>query len=653
MSSIKYRPEIDGLRALAVIPVILFHFGVKGIGGGFVGVDVFFVISGYLISLIILKEHDQGTFTLRNFWLRRARRILPALSSVILASMIAGYFILFSFDWKALAEQGLSVFALIANFKMWKLASDYWAASAHETPLLHTWSLAVEEQFYLFYPLLLVTILKFARKHAFKLILAITVASFVCGVILTRRESGAAFYLLPSRAWELAAGCLLAILTYARPARFSHMRHAPEFSCIGILLISLSYLYISEERGFPGYQALFPVLGTLMILAFTSEKCLPGRALASPPVCYVGRISYSLYLWHWPVIVFANILRKQSEMHITHFMTVVVILALSIASYHWIEKPARFSKKWAIPVFALTLGGIAAAAGMYLARPNLDFSVYEPVVWKGNLYNVNPGKPASPGEPSGRMKGIVTPWPEAYEPRAFAEKGIFKAYHGPSPEVVVFGDSHALMWSSTIDSICKELEYSVSFFSADATQPFISDPPQKTATFYFNAEEKFLFDTARLRVLKEHKPKVVILSCRFYRNTEKFDELLTIIHRSGARCLIIEQPPLLPFGDKNALAYAAELAGKRGNPDLPIHLPLGDLKIWRRGRPVIETWAKTRPGVRVVEIADLYLADPKHVCLMENRRIQYIDDDHLSDYGASKAKSRLLEAIRDSVQPPK
>jgi peptidoglycan/LPS O-acetylase OafA/YrhL len=663
MNTIKYRPEVDGLRALAVIPVILFHLGFKWIQGGFVGVDVFFVISGYLISLIILREQEQGNFTFRAFWIRRARRIIPALASVILASMVAGFFILFRFDWKALGEQGLSVFALVANFKMWKSASNYWAPAAHETPLLHTWSLAVEEQFYLFYPLLLVTILKFAKQHTFKLILGGTILSFSLCLAVTWRYPAAAFYLLPTRAWELAAGCLLAISTHNRSAGFSKTRVAPIFAVIGAGIIILSFLCISEDRGFPGYQALFPVAGTLMVIAFASQKCLAGRILASSPVSYLGKISYSLYLWHWPVIVYAHIFKQQSHSVIPLYWVVGITLALSIISYHFIEKTTRFSKNWVIPVSILTLSSIAAAAGMYGWRIHYDLSSFAPVVWNGRLYDVTPSQKPWEGFMKDRMTGIIAPLRAETRSRAFAENGIFKPYggsKGTKPEIVVFGDSHALMWSSTIDTVCKELGRSVSFFAADGTSPDISVPPQKIATLFFTDEEKFLFDSARLRTLTEQKPKLVILAAKYSvswtpniggqlsdtKNGTDFENLVELITRSGAKCLIIEQPPIMPFGDRNAMIQCAEVLRKSGSINGPINLPLGEQEDWWRGRSIIDAVAKKYPASSVLNIADLYLSmTVKHARLLENRNVLYIDDDHLSEYGAMKAKDRIKTKI--------
>ena len=647
MSIIKYRPEIDGLRALAVIPVVLFHLGCSWIKGGFAGVDVFFVISGYLISLIILREQQQGTFSFKAFWTRRARRILPALSSMVLACMIAGFFISLRFDWKALGGQGLSVFALIANFNMWKLAGNYWAPAAHETPLLHTWSLAVEEQFYLFYPLLLISLLKFAKKYVFRIILAGTILSFVLGMIVTQWKPAAAFYLLPPRAWELAAGCLLAISSHNRASVFSKGPLASILSLGGVILIAFSYLLITEERGFPGYQALFPVLGAIMVIAFTSAHHLTGRILASPPVCYLGKISYSLYLWHWPVIVYARIIKQQYQTTVPIGWIVVLSLGLSVMSYHFIEKTTRFSKNWAIPTTIITISSIGLCTGMYAWPIHYDFSGFAPVKWSGRLYDVTPLIKPWDGFMKERMTGIIAPMREPLRSQAFSELGIVKNYGSPDPEIVVFGDSHALMWSSTIDEICQELGRNVSFFAADGTSPDISVPAQRAATNFFSADEKFLLDSARLRILTDTKPKLVILAARYSgaKSGVGIENLLSLITQSGAKCIIIEQPPMLPFGDKNALAYCAELTRKSSVPLDSISMPLGEPENWTHGKLLVDTAAKKFPAARVLNIADLYLNSSQQVVLMDRKNVCYIDDDHLSDFGAMKAKVRIKAAM--------
>lgn len=216
MSSIKYRPEIDGLRALAVIPVIIFHLNNDLLSGGFVGVDIFFVISGYLITSIILNEYEQGIFSFTNFWLRRIMRILPVLITVVLISLMAGIIVLYSPDINNLGNQSLAALLSYSNISHWLLAGDYWGFEAENSPLLHTWSLSVEEQFYLFFPLLLILTLKYLYKWTIFIFFILSCFSLLLFLIGTQVSPSATFYLLPTRAWELGMGALVAIFLFKK-----------------------------------------------------------------------------------------------------------------------------------------------------------------------------------------------------------------------------------------------------------------------------------------------------------------------------------------------------------------------------------------------------------------------------------------------------
>jgi peptidoglycan/LPS O-acetylase OafA/YrhL len=336
---VNYRPEIDGLRAVAVIPVVLFHLCPTLVPGGFVGVDVFFVISGFLITSIILRETEAGTFTLRNFWMRRIRRLFPALAMLLLVVMGSGLFLLYEDEWRALGEQVMAVLILWANVFLREETGDYWGSAGESMALLHTWSLAVEEQFYLLFPLVMLGLLKLGKKWILPALLIGTLSSFGFGLWRLGSDPSAAFYLLPSRAWELFVGALLATWIWRRKTDLKSSWLAE----LGLITVLVSYWFIQGGADFPGWKALLPVLGTALVLAFgNSEKSVAGRMLSVSPLVFLGKISYSLYLWHWPIIVFW---RFQTQEDVSELRYALPIAGLSVVaavlSYYFIERPFR------------------------------------------------------------------------------------------------------------------------------------------------------------------------------------------------------------------------------------------------------------------------------------------------------------------------
>jgi peptidoglycan/LPS O-acetylase OafA/YrhL len=299
-----YRPDIDGLRCIAVLLVLVFHFQLFGSGkAGFIGVDIFFVISGFLISSLIWRGLDAGTFSLGTFYLRRFRRLAPALAVVQLMVLGVAYFRLLPNEVSSVVQQSVFTQAYLINFYLWKSVS-YFGLQAANVPLLHCWSLAVEEQFYLTYPLLLVVVHRYARRYFVWILGAVTLVSFALNVGFVTSRPWATFYLLPTRAWEL---CFGALLPWVQPwfASRRGWRHAA--GLIGTVAVFLGIVLYSEHRPFPGFFALIPVVGAMaLLLAGEGEGAWTSAILKWSPLVYVGRISYSLYLVHWPIWVFTR-----------------------------------------------------------------------------------------------------------------------------------------------------------------------------------------------------------------------------------------------------------------------------------------------------------------------------------------------------------
>ncbi|MAZ08562.1 MULTISPECIES: acyltransferase family protein [unclassified Limnobacter] len=340
-----YRPDIDGLRTLAVVPVLLFHANVVGFSGGYIGVDIFFVISGFLITSIIQAELNQGDFSIVRFYERRARRILPALFAVIAASVVAGWFLLTPAKYEQLGESMLAALLFVSNLWFWQNSGGYFAGPTDYLPLLHTWSLAVEEQFYIFFPILMMVLYRLGRRWLIPTVVVLVLGSLLLAVWATPRMPSAAFYLLPTRIWELGFGALLALGLVPVNSRKSIRELA---ATIGLLAILVPIFVYDRSTGFPGFAALPPVLGTALIIWAGIEKATwVSRFLAIKPMVWVGLLSYSLYLWHWPIMAFLR--ERLFTVHLEPIWQVVAIaasFALAWLSWRYIERPFRDRKQF-------------------------------------------------------------------------------------------------------------------------------------------------------------------------------------------------------------------------------------------------------------------------------------------------------------------
>ena len=357
----KYRAELDGLRAIAVVPIILFHAGFEYFSGGFVGVDVFFVISGYLITTIILSEKEQGTFSLVNFYERRFRRILPALFMVMLVSLIFSLLWVMPSYMEDFSQSLMAVSTFSSNILFWR-ESGYWEISNELKPLLHTWSLAVEEQYYVLYPLYLMLIWHFRKDWilgSFIVIAAISLATAQWGAY---NKPIPTFYLLPTRAWELSIGAGIAYYFLYRKQTvqilLSHKSVNEALGLLGLLMISYAVYVFDKGTPFPSLYALVPTVGTGLIILFSSSQTMVGRLLSIKPLVAVGLISYGAYLWHWPLLVFARHLSLTEPSELTFAILALLSFPLAYLSWRYIEKPFRtksiFSRK---AIFTLSFIG--------------------------------------------------------------------------------------------------------------------------------------------------------------------------------------------------------------------------------------------------------------------------------------------------------
>ena len=358
-----YRADIDGLRAIAVLPVLFYHAGVAGFGGGYVGVDIFFVISGYLITGILAREIDAGQFSILNFYERRARRIMPALMAMIAVVLAAAAFLYLPGDFEAVPRSAIAATAFLSNVFFF-LDVGYFMGGAETKPLLHTWSLAVEEQFYIGFPILLMLVARFAARWRTAIVAGIALISFAWALATQAGQSGFAFYLLPPRAWELFVGALLALgavpVVENRVAREA-------LAAAGLAAIAFAVVTLDRLSVFPGMNALYPVLGAAALI-HAAPGTWTGRLLAWRPLTAIGLISYSLYLVHWPLIVFTEYARDETLTGGASAAVVALSIGLAALSWRFIERPfrqrARFGRG---AIFAGTGAAMAAVCAVSLA----------------------------------------------------------------------------------------------------------------------------------------------------------------------------------------------------------------------------------------------------------------------------------------------
>lgn len=351
----EYRREIDGLRAIAVIVVMLFHAGFHFISGGFLGVDIFFVISGYLITSFIFINKANNSFTLLNFYERRARRLLPALFMVLLFCIPFAAMLMQPDDLQNFGQSLIST-SLMSNNILLFITSGYWDLASEFKPLLHTWSLGVEEQYYIFFPLLILLIWRFTNLQIIYVLLAITIISFVFSLQIHTKYPEANFYLLPSRLWQLGAGGILALFLLESKRHFVNMKSTYKeiISILGFLFILFPIFFFSQSENFLILNRFLVVLGTLIIIAFSDKNNFIGRLLSIKFLVFIGLMSYSLYLWHQPLYAFLRI-SSLSEPANSMFL-IMFLLSFFISFFSWkIEKIFRSVNKVSMGKFSIII----------------------------------------------------------------------------------------------------------------------------------------------------------------------------------------------------------------------------------------------------------------------------------------------------------
>lgn len=476
--AIAYRPDIDGLRAVAVLLVVVFHFHLFSAGkSGFIGVDVFFVISGFLITAIVRQQVEAQRFSLLDFWVRRLRRLAPALFVVLALVLAYGALRLLQADFQQLAEEAAATQFYVANVYFWRNV-NYFGLQAGNIYLLHTWSLSVEEQFYILYPLLLVFVLKRWRKLAPWVVLGVALLSFGLNLAFVGSKPEATFYLMPTRAWELLIGALLTWVPRVRHTGFGHLLGA-----VGVLLIAAAIAGYTPDTRFPGVFALLPTLGAAsLLLAGGAPGAWSTRVLSLTPMVAIGRISYSLYLVHWPINVFASNELGEGYTLGWRLAMVAACFVLSALLYRWVEMPFRHghvlsSRRGFVAGYGAGLALSVVLCATVIATQGLPQRLPAEVARIAAFATDRPGEHcaefrASPGQGAPALCALGTP--------------------GQAPTWVIWGDSHAWAAQDAIDLWLKKTGQAARFAFMNSCPPIRGVHVQRGGTTCHSLNETMI-----------------------------------------------------------------------------------------------------------------------------------------------------------------
>jgi peptidoglycan/LPS O-acetylase OafA/YrhL len=665
VSSLGYRPAIDGLRAVAIVPVILFHLGFAWLPGGFLGVDVFFVISGYLIGSMIAAELDAGRFSFGKFWARRVRRIMPALLAMVLSTLLAARQLVTNIELGSIGWDSLAASLSFANIWMFSKVGNYWGSAAESSPFLHAWSLSVEEQFYLVFPVFLVLLVRLKLDRGRALLVALALA-FLLFVVASAHNPTLSFYLLPTRAWELLTGAVTAAVGPRFADRLSPRLQAMA-SGVGLVLIAGSLFLMDGRRGI-GWSVAVPALGTALVLLYSARASLANAWLRLRPVVFVGKISYSLYLWHWAIIILAGMLELQRETPVPMSWVVGAIAAAALLSYYLIEKPSRASPKgvWVAAALLVVVTGLSCvfikqaaafeASGAF--NPVVAYSAYydmSPIKdERVQLANTNPND-AALGMWAGVVGKVPNPkWADAYENGGIP--GGTRAYGEPA-DLLLVGDSHGCMWGKTVDEVASDLGLGAAFFTFDGNVPYFPIPIQAGAAHGsgFTDETFQRFSSNLLKNIDAWKPRVLILVSRWEDKSSKdfynAAALADYATKAGAKLLFINNPPLLPWVN-NSTTQSLELRGMKAVAGQPQYVPAKKpIKKVEQANQRLQQLASQFPGARVLDVYTPLHKDDQ-VQVLDGRNVLYLDDDHLTYQGTSLFKAALTSELSELLKPP-
>ncbi|CAH0209089.1 O-acetyltransferase OatA [Pseudomonas brassicacearum] len=629
--SLRYRPDIDGLRAIAVMAVVLYHAFPTFIPGGFIGVDVFFVISGYLITGIILNSAKKGRLSILDFYSRRVRRLFPALILVLFCCMGFGWFFLFDPEYKQLGKHVASGIGFVANLNLWS-ESGYFDSAAEIKPLLHLWSLGVEEQFYLIWPVVIWVGWIF-RKSSLVIISALISASFAYSVIEVDSDPAGAFYSPFTRFWELASGGLL-VYGNAYFKRSNTARAIPlwaiETSSVGaLILLMCGFIFVDKNKTFPGLWAILPVAISLLLIGPAEGSWLNRKILSSKLFVSVGLLSFPLYLWHWPLLSFATLTGGELPDATYRGGAIAVAVMLAWITYKYIETPIRQSERRGMVGILASLGLIVGALGFY--------------VYTGGATQLRAGKEIAGeigheqffnyltdnyhvcSEPSIRSGALI------YERhvRCMQSKTDSKV------DVAIIGDSHA---EHLFNGLAKALPNLNVAYYIKASPPFVS-----------NIEFKEIYDF----LTRDNAPKKIIITMHWIKRLNQIpvgstveDELFASVERllaSGKDVYLFDDVPRFPFDPKKCITKARILKNE-------CSIPLANAnKEFDTYRKQLLNVAQREPRVKYVAISQ-YVCRNGQCGMTRNGQLLYRDKNHLNITGSNLIGTSIVRDNPDLLR---
>ena len=643
--SFSYRPDIDGLRAVAVLPVLFFHMGL-GCSGGYVGVDIFFVISGYLITSLIIREMLNDEFTLRAFWERRIRRIFPVAALVTIIVITAGVWILLPDTFRSLGKAGIAQVMMVANFYFWQ-QDGYFAGPSDLEPLLHMWSLAVEEQFYFLFPMLLLFLMKRGQKTTVWVIILISILSLLLSFHGVIYDKGTTFYLLPARAWELALGALVALL----PLRSIGAAWGRQLVALaGLALILWPVFAYDVATPFPGLGAIPPCLGTaLLIWVGQSGTTWVGGLLAQRPIVYIGKISFSLYLWHWPLIVYARHLSIYEISLNVRVALLVASLVLAVLSHQFVETPFRRKRIVAKRRQVFKLFGCMSGA-MVVAFAAVYFLDGIPQRFRGDTVRFAEISMEMPDDPD--INPDFTEFPKV-RPKS----------EDPVLPVLIWGDSHAGRMISAFRKLCEDNGVNGYYATRGSTPPLlgINFLPDETSLAPHNDRVLEVIDRDKIRtVIMIGRWEKYVERGRLSRESPLSDRdatgrpsedvfrdavLRTVnaLRERDVQVVIMKQVPLQFRSPPSALWMVERF----GYDPTKAGVTVAEHKERQKFiNSVLDS--VVQPGVEVIDPLPLLSHDNGHTKVSEGKRILYMDPNHVSKEGAFLLRPLFKPYFRSS-----